>query len=566
MSSNIPISEAVSLALRSWWSVLLLLFAGTILVACNSTPELPATDAPPGAMTADAAASQIVTTVEVAPSGAASGDSQQRADRSPSDTPLLVASSGRPNPYGPPSLDERIFFPDAIAIVRPVSAEPGAIAVLNQGPEGRTYYSPMVLSRLEVIEYVKGEGESEITVEATSLYTYDSDLKVSAEEALNVAETNRAAQSSGIEGVAGIVFLRQSEYPDGTADSREAASEAQWRQFGPHLEIFAAVGDVGDSSATFRISTEKTDGQVEGFSIAHLRERIEAMKSLLREGEGIEGWEECIGKTLSHGNYLRKYRATHGEDPPNTVALDPLPSGQPSGFTIHSGDLTGGRGYDKNWLTGEDARYFEILIVEEGHVITPDFWATRDEMTAYDIDIRALRPLPAGLYEFYGHGQRPEEIPCDFTQEAVKWNLTLESSEGVLHEAFFDPLDIGDEVGADAENGVLGPYTFETGDGSQVEIRRIDWQGGQVSLELSLSVELADHRIDFIVLDGSISLRLDFTTATKTNSDGAVTLTWGVCEQPWEEGDLLMLRIAEGIPEDGVVATNDSDCQAASRE
>ena len=44
------------------------------------------------------------------------------------------------------------------------------------------------------------------------------------------------------------------------------------------------------------------------------------------------------------------------------------------------------------------------------------------------------------------------------------------------------------------------------------------------------------------------------------------TLTWGVCGQPWADGDLLMLRIAEGIPDDGVQTTNDPDCLVSGIE
>ena len=58
-----------------------------------------------------------------------------------------------------------------------------------------------------------------------------------------------------------------------------------------------------------------------------------------------------------------------------------------------------------------------------------------------------------------------------------------------------------------------------------------------------------------------MSLRLDFNDAQESVADdGTTTLTWGVCEQPWEDGDLLMLRIADDIRDDGVVATNDSGC------
>ena len=52
------------------------------------------------------------------------------------------------------------------------------------------------------------------------------------------------------------------------------------------------------------------------------------------------------------------------------------------------------------------------------------------------------------------------------------------------HEAFFDPVNISEAVGADAEIGILRPETFETDYGNEVDIRRIDWQNSQVNMEL----------------------------------------------------------------------------------
>ena len=49
--------------------------------------------------------------------------------------------------------------------------------------------------------------------------------------------------------------------------------------------------------------------------------------------------------------------------------------------------------------------------------------------------------------------------------------------------------------------------------------------------------------LDFIELDGSISTSLDFAGALVNESVGL--WSWSVDSQPWEDGDLLMLRIRE---------------------
>ena len=82
-------------------------------------------------------------------------------------------------------------------------------------------------------------------------------------------------------------------------------------------------------------------------------------------------------------------------------------------------------------------------------------------------------------------------------------------------------------------------------------------------MELEPSVSLAGHHADFIALDGSVSLRLDLDDASETVEGAKRTLTWNVCTQPWESGDLLVLRISssgEGLT--GV--TNDGQCSRAA--
>ncbi len=474
---------------------------------------------------------------------------------------VLTAASRAPNPYGPLSLDERIFFADAIAIVRPISTEPGVLTLQDTG--GQTFYSPVVQSRFEVIEYLKGEGDFEIIVD-------EKDLRIavsSEEQAFRTAESDAAEQVSTLESGEAIVFLQRMQYPGQVLDTSRKASGAEWRQHNSPTGLFSAAVDVVGTSGTFSIASAVGAGAGAGsvrgetFSINNLRESIEAMESLLREGEGIEGWKECIRKKLLYGNYRRTYRATHGEDPPDTAELGPFLSGQAAGFTTHSANRVG-VGYDKEWLTGEDSKLFEILLLEGGLAITPDYWETRDQVTGYEIEIRAMRPLPVGLYEIYRHGQSPEEIPCEFVQPYSTWIFTFESAAGTLHEAFFDPVDIGDAMGADGKSGVLQPEWFESEEGETV-IERIAWREGQVEMELSPATGLDDNRLDFIALDGSVTLRLAFDYAVALSDDDDVaTFAWGVCEQPWADGDLLMLRIAEGIPDDGIAATNDPECLA----
>ena len=89
---------------------------------------------------------------------------------------------------------------------------------------------------------------------------------------------------------------------------------------------------------------------------------------------------------------------------------------------------------------------------------------------------------------------------------------------------------------------------------------RIEWESGRVVMRLEPDDNaLADHHVDFIALDGSVALRLDFDAAAEATNGGAPALAWGVCDQPWSDGDLLMLRIRESEANLSG-ATGDADC------
>ena len=112
-----------------------------------------------------------------------------------------------------------------------------------------------------------------------------------------------------------------------------------------------------------------------------------------------------------------------------------------------------------------------------------------------------------------------------------------------MHEAFFDPVTDGTAVAADDANGVLKPATFTGADGASATIERIEWESGTVKLEVSPHTVVAGHAVDFIELDGSVSLSLHADQATVDAAND--TLSWSVASQPWDDGDELMVRVRE---------------------
>ena len=157
------------------------------------------------------------------------------------------------------------------------------------------------------------------------------------------------------------------------------------------------------------------------------------------------------------------------------------------------------------------------------------------------------RPLAAGEYKFYHSTWGREHIICGAQPEEEQKRdevfVAVTAPEGTAHEAFFDPATVGSAVGADATNGVLKPTAFSVG-GVSTGLQTLKWESGTLTLELSPAASLSGHALDFIALDGSVALSLDGGGATVSGG----TLTWSVADQPWQAGDLLMLRIRATSP------------------
>ena len=172
--------------------------------------------------------------------------------------------------------------------------------------------------------------------------------------------------------------------------------------------------------------------------------------------------------------------------------------------------------------------------------------ADKNPDNGYSYVMATVRPLPAGIYKFFSHVRLYSDIPCNFkpTRNYIEQTVTVTAPTDAVHEAFFDPMNVGKSVAADATNGVLKPTAF-TVSGSSATLTKIAWEVGKTTMEFQPSVSLAGHHADFIGLDGKVALRLDFDDAKVTASGTKRTFEWGVCKQPWVSGDLLMLRMSK---------------------
>lgn len=450
---------------------------------------------------------------------------------SPSPTPMpgpvLLDKIHEPVHYGAasPPVEARIYQSDVIVRASLWRARPGWL-------------------NFKVIEYLKGTGPGEIVVVSGPMSGRDTTW----DDREAVLFLSRA-KHDGAEAHQFTFANVHYKYPAGhSIDTLDPA----W------LPALADVAGNGASSSGNQVyitdSGVATGGPRETISLDDLRATI-AWIDGGEDGEDAEAYRRCIGMALNYLVYDRDWEAHYGRPWTPDQFEEQMASGAAEGTALYDSGLyephRGEPGYSRFWLSGQDAAYFSSLVYDDDN----------DAVNGYHDKIVAIRPLPAGVYRFTYHAHDYGYTACDFTPDnhRLDWIVTAEAPSNAVHGAFFDPVSIGTAVGSDAEIGVLQPASFRLTGGGTASLRKIAWESGQVTIEFESPFSLEGHHADFIALDGSVGLRLDFDDGIETVDGVERTLVWNVCTQPWQSGDLLMLRISES-EEDLPDATNDGPC------
>ena len=309
----------------------------------------------------------------------------------------------------------------------------------------------------------------------------------------------------------------------------------------------------------------ETEGIAPTITLANLKTAIAEIDQEIATIGGSEEARFCVEQKYE----LERREAFIG--PQYARFDDSLASGLPADTLVHGNHILGKSAWKEAgtraeyWLEGRDAGLFDVRAVRLESYTVPGFdeswlWHTGDVFTT--------RPLPAGEYRFYYNRLYSRYVICNANPNG--WRTSLEhfvavsAPEGTLHELFFDPVTVGSAVAADATNGVLKPASFTDANGSSASIEGVSYessstgtdQGGTVEIEVDPVDALDGQLVDVIELDGTVSLSLDVADATVDETND--TLSWSVSEQPWEDGDLLMVRIREAPPscKSGVAVSN----------
>ena len=467
------------------------------------------------------------------------------------------------------TLDERILRADVIA-----RATMRSVSAYSFKPWAQhDIHKTMLRFNFDAHEYLKGNGGTVLTV----------DMRLS----VTGYSSNRSAVNAGNDWIANsserwweereaIIFVKVDEKENAGASSQ---SDSSIYKFIPHYEsgdyyahlnyAFAqdmwkdtfsvdsernrvwlpsastSAGAAGASDTRFLLGAKPeglkssdspgasgASGFAADISLAGLKARVKAVADLVKAGEGIDGYEECL---------RRKYGWERIPYHPHSIEF-PMTSGLTTGSVIVSSAASAKGRYEIFFFKGTDDNLFEIEIKDSDD----------DPLNGYERIAKTKRPLPQGTYEVDYYDMPGIFAQCNFTPDnpASYWTIIATAPDGALHEAFFDPAPLGVGVGANSASdgvGALKPAEFKH-NGASVAIEQIEWSPNTNTVALKLSnqsVKLAGHHIDFIELDASVSLRLDIDDAETTSTGYGQTLSWEVCRQPWHPGDLLMLRIAK---------------------
>ena len=498
---------------------------------------------------------------------------------------LIPAGSGSsflPTYNGRRSLEVNILGADVIARVTLSST---ATSTVQEAPDeyGHIYWLVLLEFKFTVHEYLKGSGGNEVSGLVYRAFAYEEDAR--AAEAARAAETARAAEAviadahdARWDDREAVVFLSSSDYwleldyrlGDGqywfgpmfrlTSDAGlndaytvssihnnlwlpEDEPAAQGRRSRAEktylLDVPAGTQTRGATGASWVSGPPNTPDPppVSEITLSDLKSKIATLEAEANAG-GTDAYYQCIRVNYAYENGLRYDTMEHG--PRVLITTSTIGSGLPEGTFVYdyrdAGTPSKEFAPQMGWFEGatKDLVRFDNVDFRTGGRYGWRF--TRNIVTA--------RPLPAGSYRLYPLVTGHLGVPCSFPDAGRNrffHDLTVTAPAGTLHEAFFDPVAIGSAVGADGTNGV-----------HQARRRsRAEWHEHD---DLQPGVGVRRRHDDA----GSRPRRWRDTPSTSSRStapcrstlsfddatqSGSGTLTWSVASQPWNDGDLLMLRI-----------------------
>ena len=532
--------------------------------------------------------------------------SNQQPSKEPANTSNNVIYASAPF-YGPTSLEQRIADSDLVIIGRMIST---ANTVEEANLYGQNGYVGALRFTFDVSEVLKAPSGSTTPTRIVALVP-SLNRQDTRDQALVASMRMLSERNSKWDDRNAVVFLSNSnlrypatqsddlyfmsivdyEYGLGDLYSLESKRNKMWL---PETQPAGGDDGVGSGTAAAKGTTERwflTDvpqtapttqsrssdsnqaAEEPSVTLTSLQAVISSINIELNAETSMQ-YKWCVGK-----KYERKSRSTFMESQGKQYIGDPLSyeaeisSGLPANteaFTENYKTIFGEDGWEStSEYSGDDAHLFATGTRGKTWTNTYTIQTSSQSVLArveYEKSIEPLvttRPLPSGVYELTRKFRPSYSVLCDPDHFSVSpITITVIAPPGTLHEAFFDPVTDGSAVAADSSNGQLEPAAFTDANNASATLQRIEWQTDTVKVKVSPHTGMAGHKLDFIELDGSVSLSLQIDDATVDAANK--TLSWSVTEQPWHDGDLLMLRIKEVVPEIALIDVPETITQGSS--
>ena len=440
------------------------------------------------------------------------------------------------------SLEEMVIKSEVIARVRLRSVEPaGAKMAYDYTARDGLEYAGSLKLTMNALEYIKGTGGAELVAYA---YGYisgrDNDNAFVASTEAVAARLGRwllTTRDARWDDREAIVLLRYNEpeghyylglvsareyIPDGGLGYQFTVAGTMWKSWLPDAASPSATSTAqSTSTADNLVSAEQrfllddpgsaATSTVPSIGLNELKAKVTELTSEY-SGDGSAEYRACVIAKYEWESQSQQDTRDNGGTPIRAVRDHELGSGEPAG----------------TWMYVPPTAHKNIR--EYGDTPPPtmgQFWTEgRDKdllVGRWPFVIATVRPLPAGEYRVFRLVRNPVHVLCDAypkqERERFEHVLTVTAPVGTIAESFFDPYADG--------AAITGTTTMGT----------ISWQSGKI--ETTLTQDVTGHALDFIALDGSVSLSLDVADAT----DDSGTLVWSIATQPWNAGDQLMLRI-----------------------
>ena len=504
---------------------------------------------------APSAPAPVATVTEIAPEGEDEAVAVGGASPSKSNSASVQSSSGAR--VGPSSLEERILKADVIVRARFSSVVASSRSVYRPAFK-KTSHVPFVEFTFDVLETLKGAaGDTavvELEVKPSSLdaggqfkapYSDDAagalahsqewidvdfDTRWNSRQAILFLKTvaNSLTNTEGRSESVGYVFVGPYDLDANAIVDDEFSLVSQTNKV-----WLPSKDEAGSTEFLTEVPTEGSGEDPDTTTLAVLKSTVTSVEAQV---ENTAGYRECLIAKMQ----TERDDEVLGDEKLMVRSME-IERGLVAGAVLREGTLLSSE-YRYYHLLGDDAFLFS--------------WDTSDTdsdpLTGYTTTLKLNRPVPAGRYVFDVAKQRAAHIPCEYIPTAsARWEITVPAPVGTRHEMFFDPVTVGSTVAADGTNGVLKPASFADANGASATIESISYEAGTVEVGVTPDDALAGHVVDFIELDGTVSLSLDVADATvdaETGSGQVGTLSWSVASQPWEDGDLLMVRIREASP------------------